>query len=560
MEFLRKLFVQTANHLRGLTLSQRLAIGLCVALIAMATLWLFNWAGTAEYVPLFDQPIRAEELARITGELDASDIAYRISGDRILVPAESKLRLQARLAQSNALPDDLSIGFAHLIENPNPWSSHESEQWRRNVALSNELSRVLRHFEGVRDARVFIDQNLKRTIGSSPITPTASIHVTLAPERELDKALVRAMASFVSRAVGGLELYKVQVTDSTGRTDSVARPDEAGGYDDLSDRREKERYFTEKLKELFRHVPGLQIGVHADLNPKATQVTERKFGKPATTRERSKTSETTEGGPGNEPGVVTNVTPNAGVAAAGMRSEQTETETEFDANQDETQTVTTTPRHELMSISASIGVPRSYLAALYKAANPGKEPGDPDLLQAPSTTKTLADIKSVAETIMPSSDTAASKVTVVCFAVIPAGPVVVVGGGGDAISYVRAYGSKAALGGLAVVSLLMMLMMVRKVGNGPVLPGEEPPPPLLGRGLFGRQRAQSRRDEPVESMAVADAPVGEAELSEHLLIGREVDENTVRAQKMVEQVADMIKEDPASAVGILQRWIAAEGQ
>ncbi|HPZ97385.1 MAG TPA: hypothetical protein PLT93_04545, partial [Phycisphaerae bacterium] len=121
--------------------------------------------------------------------------------------------------------------------------------------------------------------------------------------------------------------------------------------------------------------------------------------------------------------------------------------------------------------------------------------------------------------------------------------------------YVHAYGSKAGLGMLAVGSLIMMLMMVRRVGEGPVLPGEAPPEP----GFLGRRRKGRRKDEGDE-MESGDVAVSEAEVSDHLLVGREVDETTLRSQKLVEQVAELVKADPNMAVTVLQRWIDMEKQ
>ena len=69
MEFLRKLFVQTSTHLKGLSVSQQLAIGSCVALVVVSTLWLVSWAGSPVMVPLLDQPMDADELAAIQQRL-----------------------------------------------------------------------------------------------------------------------------------------------------------------------------------------------------------------------------------------------------------------------------------------------------------------------------------------------------------------------------------------------------------------------------------------------------------------------------------------------------------
>jgi len=560
MEFLRKLILQTKEHLGGLTLSQRLAIGASAGLVVISLFWLVSWAGSTEMVPLFDQSIKPDELAPIRQQLDLSGVKYEVVGDRVFVPADSVLRLQAQLAQSNALPRDISITFDHIIQTSSPFQSRDDQEWRRNIALANELSLRLRHFAGVRDARVFIDKNTKRTIGPSPIVPTASIQVTMEPGRELDKNQVRAMASFVSRAVAGLDIHNVQVTDFTsGRTYSVPKQEDAMAYDDLEDRQKKESYFANQIRELLDNIPGLRVGVRAELDPRATQVTETKHGKPVATKDRSRTFETTEGRQPGEPGIVPNSgSPDAAVAL-GSRTEETETETTYSAEQDVTRTIFDSPRHRLISLSASVNVPRSFLAAIYKQANGGKDPTDDELDAAVSTKSTLDKIKAQVETLMPRAEEAQSQVAVTWFhdnaSLLLGGEPMRAGTTEQVMAYVHAYGSKAGLGMLAVGSLIMMLMMVRRVGEGPVLPGEAPPEP----GFLGRRRKGRRKDEGDE-MESGDVAVSEAEVSDHLLVGREVDETTLRSQKLVEQVAELVKADPNMAVTVLQRWIDMEKQ
>lgn len=121
------------------------------------------------------------------------------------------------------------------------------------------------------------------------------------------------------------------------------------------------------------------------------------------------------------------------------------------------------------------------------------------------------------------------------------------------MSLVRTYGGKAGMGALAVVSLFMMLMMVRRVGEGPVLPGEEPPKTRVIR-LKG-DRGPAAGEEELEPMEVAVPPVGEARQTEQLLVGKEVDERTLRTQQVVDQVSDMVRGDTDAAVSILRRWI-----
>ncbi len=553
MEFLRKLFVQTRNHLEGLTLSQRLAIGSCVALLAVALLWMVNWASEPALVPLLEQPMSAQDLGRIQERLDAQGTGYKVVGDVIMVPAEDRAKLLAQFGQQRLLPDDISIGFAKLLdENSSPWLSIQEQDRRWSLALGNELSRVLREFSGLLDARVFIDKNARRTIGRASVVPTASVYVKLEEGVQLDRDRIYALASFVSRAVSGLDIHNVAVTDATtGRSGNVPRPEEGWAYDDLEDRQKKEEYFASKIKELLAHIPGLLVKVHAELDPESRHETQQVYGKPVMEEDRSESETRTRGVTAAEPGVVPNT---SRAVAGGSPTESTEkntTESRYKGEVDTTVTTIETPRHNIKSLSASVNVPKSYLVSVYEPAHGGEEPTD-DELEVFFKANVLAKIT---KQVMGALDIDQDKVQVDWFpdgATVAFGGAVQAGVGEGMMGLVKAYWDKAGLGALAVVSLLMMLMMVRKVAEGPVLPGEEPP-----RQQIVRVRGE-RRDEGGEPMVVGEATAGEARESEHLLVGKEVDEATVRTQQVVDQVTDMIQGDPDAAAVILQRWAAGK--
>src|SRR4029079_8716121 len=99
-----------------------------------------------------------------------------------------------------------SIGFSKMMEENSPWISMSEQGRRWSVALSYELSRYIKEFTGVTDARVFLNENARRTIGSRALTPTASVYVRMAPGFSLNRERAFAMANFVAGAVSGLDV------------------------------------------------------------------------------------------------------------------------------------------------------------------------------------------------------------------------------------------------------------------------------------------------------------------------------------------------------------------
>ena len=560
MEFLQKLFLQTKQNLKGLTVSQRIAIGSCAALIVVALFSMMAWAGSPVMVPLLDQSIAGEELTAIQSKLDSLGVKYTLSGDRVLVAAADQYRLRAQLAEAQALPRDSSIGFSKLIEkNSSPWLNMAEQDRRWALALSNELSQVLCEFRGVAEARVFLDRTMKRLIGQASVVPTASVFIRPKAGVKLEAAQFAAMANMVSAAVGGLDPTSVKVADMvSGRSYTVPNPEDAAQLDDLSDRRSKEEHYANKIRSLLApHIPGILVEVHAKLDAETTQTVEEKHGKPVMVSDKSETETSKSGRTAEEPGV----NPNTSVAIGGVgNSENTErakTETMFDAKQDKTITKTEKPRHVIKELFASVNVPRSYLAAIFKSIQ-NKEPSDLDLEKF--ATPELLKIKNqVMKTLaMTGDDEEQKRVQVDWFhdemVLQPGGTAAQAGAGEGVINLVQAYGSKAGLGALAAFSLLMMLMLVRRAAEGPVLPGEEPPSPQVIRVRSGRKRGEETIDMGVDEV------VGEAAASDALLVAREVDERTLQSQKVVDQVTEMVKEDPEAAVNILRRWMETEKQ
>ncbi len=236
--------------------------------------------------------------------------------------------------------------------------------------------------------------------------------------------------------------------------------------------------------------------------------------------------------------------------------ERTKTETLFDGKVDRTVTKTEKPRHVITELFASVNVPRSYLAAIFRSIQ-NKEPTDLDLekFAMPELTKIKNQVmKTLA---MTGEDEEQKRVQVDWFpddmTLMPGGPEAQAGAGEGVINLVQTYGSKAGLGALAAFSLLMMLMLVRRAAEGPVLPGEEPPSPQVIRLRSGRKKGDDAID-----MNMGDEVVGEAEASDALLVGKEVDERTLQSQKVIDQVTEMVKEDPEAAVGILRRWMETD--
>ncbi|MBP7933854.1 MAG: hypothetical protein KA354_04315 [Phycisphaerae bacterium] len=557
MEFLRKLIAQTGAHLKGLTVSQRLAVGSCAVLIVVALGYLVHWASTPSMVALLDQPMTAQEVSQIEQKLTTMGATHKTVNGTILVPTADRVRLYAQLAQSQSLPRDTSIGFNELIKEGSVWASSGEKDRQWSVALQNQLAQVLREFDGIEDARVFINNATKRGIGQPSVVPTASVFVRPKGGLEFGRDRIAAIANMVSGAVSGLDPTQVKITDMV-RSYTLPKPEEAADTASLEARQRSEAYFANKIRELYASIPGLLVAVHARLDDQTTSMVERKFGRPVLKRDKSDTMTQSRGLTSEEPGV----NPNTSVAIAGggaplESTEKNTAETEYDAQVDSTVTTTEKRPNGIKDLFASVNVPRSYLAAIFKRQNNGKDPTDTELntFAEPELAKMKGQVRRVLGlTTKESADEQIEVTWIHDDATIQMGQPVEAGQSEGVLSLVKANGGKVGLGALAVLSLLMMLMMVRRVSEGPVLPGEEPPMPQVIRIKSGKKKGAVEEID----LTVAEEPIGEAALSDSLLVGKEIDESTLHRQKVVDQVVEMINDDPDGSVGILKRWIDAE--
>ena len=103
------------------------------------------------------------------------------------------------------------------------------------------------------------------------------------------------------------------------------------------------------------------------------------------------------------------------------------------------------------------------------------------------------------------------------------------------------YGSQAGLVMLAMIGLVMMLRVVKRSTE------------LATTAVTMKAIEIPSADEPM--LAVESAPVGQAAPSNAFLVGREVDDESLRSSELTSEVAKMVQEDPKGAAELLRRWL-----
>jgi flagellar biosynthesis/type III secretory pathway M-ring protein FliF/YscJ len=554
METIRQLLQRISGQLALLTTSQRLAIGLCAIVVAGSFLWLAQWSATPELTALLDQDLTAQELTAAQAALDAARADYKILGSRIWVRPGRRSELIGKLNSANALPHDISIGFDKLVSDNSPFLPESQMKIRYNVALGNELAKVIRSSPDVHHAVVFISSDTKRSFSNKPVVPTASVHLTMSAGKEVNTGMAQSIAMLVARAVPGMDPHNVSVIDALrARAFSIPRPEDAAALTQWDEVRRREDYQLGKIMEQLGYIPGVLASVSIDLDTTTSKVESVVYSKPEEKTSTSDVTETTSGGGGAEPGVGANVGVALSAAESGERSTSERTKSENFEPMPTEKKLVEKPPFSIRRTTATVKIPRSYFVSVYRSQSGGSgNPVDDEL-------KPLMELEfnrvrnAVKKVVMSDADT---DVEVSFFYDLDQrGAPLVAGGeptaaaavlGGSTMSWLHDYGPQAGLAALAVFSLLMMVMMARRTTRI-VSPRatDEPEEVALADNTSMAE----------EVLTVGSGAVGQAEVSEAFLTGHEVDDETLRYKQLGEQVTKMVEQNPESAADLIRRWV-----
>jgi flagellar biosynthesis/type III secretory pathway M-ring protein FliF/YscJ len=327
-------------------------------------------------------------------------------------------------------------------------------------------------------------------------------------------------------------------------------------FDVLALRRQREEHYARKITEHLGYIPGVLVGVHAELNLEKKSVQDLKLGKPVVSEEENNSTSSSRGAAGAGPGVK----PNVGRAVSGGGGEESmsreDSRSKFDGRRDETVTQIVLMPGDVRRLTASINVPRSYFVGVYRQVNPRKdEPKDADLtpIITAETKKIRGQVRSL---IAASSD---DQVDVDWFydtAVATSGP-----GGGPAAAAMSGagaggyfgpawdYAPQAGLALLALMSLAVVLRMARRSQAAIVAAGQ-----AMERRVRVEQEAVAARLEKLDTNVDV---AGEAASTEMVLEGHELAEDEVRVQHLVDQIGQMVKDDSNTAASLVEQWVGA---
>lgn len=547
MEFVKRWIAQIQAQLTELPLSTKLFIGSMVIVLGMALLLTALLVGQRDMVPLLDN-LAGVDQAQVTGYLDARNIPYQIEGGRLMVPTEQRFQVLAAMQAQQMLPEEQS-GFTDLVERQSWWHSVSQAQQQYDIALQQELGRMIKRMRGVDSASVILSRPSETGFDTTRKHPSASVNVIPTAEK-IDRDTAEAIGAMVAGSVAEMQPEHVTVIDArNGRQFRNRNEEQLMATDFLEMVQTQEQLYRGRIADALGYIPDIIVAVNVELDAKRKQSEGTRYNQDdsvsliASESSRSETS--TQPGSGGEPGVRSNAGLDiAGAGGGGGQQEMEESENTFEAHAGFITERIIDPGGTPTRINATVNVPRSYFVKLHERGQPDQPedappPTDADL--QPIYDEHLQRIKAQVEPLV--SADGPGRVVV---DVYPDGTpqVALAGAGGMGDGQGGLFGvltiGRVLIGGLAAAAIGAMLLMLRMAGREPETPSPEELaglPPQYGED---------------------GGMVGEANLSESALEGYELDEDAVANRQVTQQVASMVKNNPDEAAQLLKQWIRNE--
>jgi flagellar M-ring protein FliF len=335
---------QIAAFLKSLTTAQVLLLIVGVALVG-ATVWGFVWMiGNSDYKPLYTG-LAPADAQKLTQDLAAQNIGYRISADgsTVLVPSDQldKARLQA--ASQGPLASG-RMGF-ELFDKPNWSGSDFSEKVNYQRALEAELERTIQTMNGVEQVRVHLVLPHESLFTERERPAKAAVVLKLRGQRLSDQT-ASSIANLVSSAWDDLTPQNVSVITTDGRM-----PGQAHGQlgDPQNAAVDLETALAERVVAVLAPVVGadhVKSSVTIEYDPTSAESTQDLYDPNSAAVLSSQTSQETaqDLDPSGIPGTATNA-PNAPPAGAAANQSSSSQATQGIRSDNKTFAVSHTTKH-----------------------------------------------------------------------------------------------------------------------------------------------------------------------------------------------------------------------
>lgn len=272
---------QALTVIKDLTFVQKIIATVIVVSVLVGMLALTMTDGKKDYNVLFSG-MSAEDAAGVIAKLKEQRIDYQLaeSGSAVLVPAANVYETRLNLA-ALGLPRGGGVGF-EIFDKSSLGTTDFVQRLNYQRAVQGELTRTIRQFKQVRDARVHIATPKESVFVEDSRPASASVSLTMAGQEKLDKSEIMAIVHLVASAVPGLTSENITVVDTLGRLLFRKEGDEVSmlSATQLEYQLKVENGLRRKVESMLEEVVGVNKSlarVTVDMDFNQVDVTEESF-------------------------------------------------------------------------------------------------------------------------------------------------------------------------------------------------------------------------------------------------------------------------------------------
>ncbi|MCH2241104.1 MAG: flagellar M-ring protein FliF [Aquabacterium sp.] len=266
----------------ALPMPRKLALGGGILAVLAIALSMAMMTSKGDYKVLYAN-LSDKDGGAIIAQLSQMNVPYKHAegGNAILVPADKVHDVRLKLA-SAGLPKGSVVGY-ELMENQRFGVTQFQERLNFQRGLEGELTRSIESLAAVSSARVHLALPNQNGFFREQQKPSASVLVTLAAGRTLDRAQVAGIIHLVSSSVPEMSPKAVSVVDQNGSLLSESadgtHPDGLNAQQ-LQYVAQIEANYTKRVMDLLEPVVGrdnLRAQVTADVDFSQSEATSEEF-------------------------------------------------------------------------------------------------------------------------------------------------------------------------------------------------------------------------------------------------------------------------------------------
>ncbi len=326
--------------------------------------------------------LTSEDMSTVLTYLDTNGVTdYKVrNNDTILVQEDQEASLKAKLLMEG-YPTS-GFGYSTYLENVNALSSESDRDRLFLFDLQDSLSAVVRCFDGVKDAHVYIaegEDNRYILNDDAAVEASASVTVEMQGNQTLTSQQATAIRNLIGSAVKGLNFDNISIADTSGTTYASGDTESVASSDSSQLKLDLERKVDETVRNKILQVltpfygaENLSVGVNSTVDVSRSYTDTTTYELPAWAADGSTNGEGIIGskvydnsivqgdneGAGGIAGTATNADLNEYVESYTPNGNEEELhtsgETQYDNNQTQTQTETAAGVVTDLMVSVSI--------------------------------------------------------------------------------------------------------------------------------------------------------------------------------------------------------------